>query len=521
MEENQSDFDETVDVLVVGSGGGGLSGAYTAAREGLTVTLVEASNRFGGTTAYSGGGGMWYPANPVYQREGVDDTVGDALEYYHAVVGDRTPMEMQETYVRGGAPLIAYLEDDPQLSFMAYPWADYFGSAPKARGDGKRHIIPTPLPVDEAPELRDIVRGPLDTDRLGAETPSDLFIGGRALVARFLKAIEGYPNASVHLNSPFRELITDDAGRVIGGVIERDGARVRIRAERGVLLAAGGFEANQLLREQHGVPGRAVNTMGPETNDGTALLAAQAAGADTDLMDQAWWSPGLGHPHGRSAFALGFTAGIFVNQDGKRFVNEYAPYDSLARDMLHQESEGNLTVPYWMIYDNSNGPRPPVSAPNITMVETADFVAAGLWHTADTLEELAEKIGVPPENLVATVEQFTSLAASGKDTDFGRGDEAFDHTFLDGASPLPPLTEGPFHAAVFGVSDLGTKGGLRTDTSARVLDRAGSVIPGLYAAGNTMAAPSGEAYPGGGNPIGTSVLFSHLAAKDMAGMSGT
>jgi len=516
MAQTASDFDEIVDVLVVGSGGGGLCGTYTAAREGLTVSLVEASDRFGGTTAYSAGGGVWYPVNPVYQREGIDDTVEDALEYYRAVVGDRTPADLQETYVRGGAPLIEYLEQDPHLSFMAYPWIDYFGSAPKARLDGKRHIIPTPMPVSEAPHLREVIRGPLDTDRLGADHPDDLFIGGRAMVARFLTAISAYENASLHLNTTLRELITDGVGRVVGAEVERDGARLRIRADRGVLLAAGGFEANQNMRTEYGVPGDAKDTMGPPTNDGAALLAALAVGADTDLLDQAWWSPGLTHPDGRSAFALGIVGGIFVNQDGERFANESAPYDSLARTMLDQAEAGRLTTPYWLVYDDTDGGRPPVLAPNVTMVETEKFRDAGLWRTGETLEELARGIGVPEEALVATVRRFNELVASGRDEDFGRGDEAYDRLFSEGAAPFAPIEQGPFHAAAFGFSDLGTKGGLRTDVHARVLDTSGEAIPGLYAAGNTMAAPSGEVYPGGGNPIGTSVLFSHLAARHMA-----
>lgn len=516
MADSAAGFDEVVDVLVVGSGGGGLCGAYTAAREGLTVSLIEASDRYGGTTAYSAGGGVWYPVNPVYQREGIDDTVEDALEYYRAVVGDRTPAELQETYVRGGAPLIEYLEQDPHLSFMAYPWIDYFGSAPKARLDGKRHIIPTPMPVAEAPHLREVIRGPLDTDRLGTEHPDDLFIGGRAMVARFLTAIAAYDNATLHLGTTLRELITDDAGRVVGAVAERDGTRLRIRAERGVLLAAGGFEANQDLRTEYGVPGEAKNTMGPQTNDGSALLAALEAGADTDLLDQAWWSPGLMHPDGRAAFALGIVGGIFVNQDGERFANESAPYDSLARTMLDQVAEGELTAPYWLVYDNAGDGRPPVLAPNVTMVETEKFQDAGLWRSGETLEELAREIGVPEEALVASVRRFNEFVTAGRDADFGRGDEAYDRLFSEGAAPFAPIEKGPFHAAAFGFSDLGTKGGLRTDVHARVLDGSGEVIPGLYAAGNTMAAPSGEVYPGGGNPIGTSVLFSHLAARHMS-----
>ena len=110
--------DETVDVLVAGSAGG-IAGAYTAAREGLSVALVEATDQFGGTFAYSGGGGMWYPCNPVLLRAGSDDTIDAALRYYRCVVGDRTPAELQETYVRGGASLIEYLERDEHFAFKS------------------------------------------------------------------------------------------------------------------------------------------------------------------------------------------------------------------------------------------------------------------------------------------------------------------------------------------------------------------------------------------------------------------
>ncbi|MDH6675848.1 3-oxosteroid 1-dehydrogenase [Rhodococcus sp. LBL1] len=508
-------WNEECDVLVAGSGGGGVTGAYTAAREGLDVILVEATDKFGGTTAYSGGGGVWFPCNPVLKRAGTDDTIEDALEYYHAVVGDRTPRELQDAYVRGGAPLIEYLEQDEILKFEMLPWPDYFGKAPKARLDGQRHTMPSPLPISEVGDLHELVRGPLDFDRLGTPLP-DYLIGGRALIGRFLKAMEKYPNAKLNLNTALVELVVED-GDVVGAIVERDGEQVAIRARKGVLLAAGGFEGNDELRQKYGVPGEARDTMGPWGNKGQAHQAGIAVGADTDLMGEAWWSPGMTHPDGRSAFALWFTAGIFVNQDGKRFVNESAAYDRIGRDIIAQMEDGKATLPYWMIYDDKDGERPPVNATNVSMVETEKYVEAGLWHTADTLEELAEKIGVPAENLVATVERFNSFVATGVDPDFGRGDEAYDRAFSGGEPPLVTIEQGPFHAAAFGISDLGTKGGLRTDTSARVLDTSGNPIKGLYAAGNTMAAPSGTVYPGGGNPIGTSMLFSHLAAMDMAG----
>ncbi len=328
-----SEWDDTTDVLVAGSGAGGVTGAYTAAREGMSVILVEASDRFGGTTAYSGGGGMWFPGNPVVRRAGIEDDVDDAVQYYAAVVGDRTPAALQETYVRGGAPLIEYLEAEERLKFSLLPWPDYFGSAPKARGDGMRHIAAKPLKVAAAPELRELIRGPLDTDRLGQPAPEDYFIGGRALIARFLLATRQYPHASARLDTALTELVVED-GRVAGAGVQTPEGRRRIRARRGVLLAAGGFEHNDEMRARYGVPGQSRDSMGPWSNRGLAHLAGIAVGADTDLMDQAWWSPGLTHPDGSSAFALWFTGGIFVDDDGRRFVNESAAYDRLGRAVL-------------------------------------------------------------------------------------------------------------------------------------------------------------------------------------------
>lgn len=506
-------FDFVVDVLVAGSGGG-VAGAYTAAREGLSVLLVEATDKFGGTTAFSGGGGVWYPCNPVLKRAGTDDTIEQALEYFHAVVGDRTPRDLQDAYVTGGAGFIAYLEQDQNFDFAVLPWPDYYGSVPGARTDGYRHTVPKPLPDSALGSYRGLVRGPLDTERLGEPAP-DTLVGGRALVGRFLSALDTLPNAECWREAPLTELITD-AGRVVGAVVERAGETRRVGARRGVLLAAGGFEQNADMRDRYGVPGSASDTMGGPGSTGAAHRAAMAVGADVDLMDQAWWSPGLTHPDGRSAFALWFTGGIFVDQEGKRFVNESAPYDRLGREVIRRLQSGLLRLPYWMVYDSRAGGVPPIGATNVSMVDPAEYRAAGLWRSADTIAGLAQEIGVPAAALEATVEHFNRLAAAGHDDDFGRGDEAYDRVFTGGASPLVPIDTPPYHAAAFGLSDLGTKGGLRTDTRARVLRSDGVPIPGLYAAGNTMAAVSGTTYPGGGNPIGASMLFSHFAALDMA-----
>lgn len=505
-------WNDECDVLVVGSGAGGCTGAYTAAREGLSTILVEATDRVGGIAAYSGGGGMWFPCNAALRRSGDADTIEDALTYYRAVVGERTPADLQETYVRSGAPLIDYLEEDDDLEFVALPWPDYYGKLPKAKSTG-RHITAKPMPASAIGELRYSLRPWLGTDWLGQPMPDDL-VGGQALIGRFLLAMSKLPALRTELNSPCEELVLDD-GVVVGAIVVREGRRVAIRARMGVLIASGGFERNDAMRTKYGVPGVARDSMAPAGNQGKAITAGIAVGADTDLMDQAWWSPGLTHPDGNSAFALWFTGGLFVNNAGQRFVNESAAYDRLGRDIIRELEQGRVTLPYWMVYDDRDGLVPPVKATNVPMVAAEKYVDAGLWKTADTLEELAELIAVPVQALVGTVVRFNGFVETGVDEDFGRGDEAYDRAFSGGEPPLYPITKGPFHAAAFGISDLGTKGGLRTNTGGQVLDTEGSRIPGLYAAGNSMAAPSGATYPGGGNPIGTSMVFSHLAVRDM------
>src|SRR6476646_723294 len=243
--EGVTTWDDETDVIVAGSGGG-LVGAYTAAREGLSVMVVEATDQFGGTTAYSGGGGMWFPCNPVLQRAGSDDTLDAAFAYFHAAVGDRTPVELQRTYVYGGSDLIAYLEQDAHFEFDALPWPAYYGRLPHARLDGLRHTVSKPLPAERLGELAQRIRGPLDRERLGAQTPKCL-VGGRALIGRLLSAITAYPHVSLHLNSPLVELVTSNDG-VVGAVVEQHGRRCAIRTRVGALLAAGGFENSPALR---------------------------------------------------------------------------------------------------------------------------------------------------------------------------------------------------------------------------------------------------------------------------------
>jgi succinate dehydrogenase/fumarate reductase flavoprotein subunit len=531
-----TDWDMECDALIVGSGGGGLVGAYTAASEGLSTILIEATDKFGGTTAYSGSG-MWLPTNPVLRRAGSKDTLEAAGAYYHAVVGDRTPRALREAYLDTGHRLIAFLEQNPWLRFQVFPWPDYYGHVPHASAEG-RHIIAEGLELAALGDLRDSLRPNLTTERQGQPRAESLF-GGQALIARLLLAVKSAGSAELHLNTAMESLVVED-GRVVGAVAQTPSGSVRIHAKRGVLIAAGGFEQNDAMRRRYGVAASAKWSMGAPGNFGRPIEAGIAVGAATDLMGECWWSPGLIHPDGTATFSVGILGGIFVNGAGQRFTNESQPYDIAGRDALKGEATGVRHIPFWQIYDERFGQRPPVLNVSIALQPAEDYLAAGLWHQADTLEELAARIGVPPQALVETVARYNGFAATGVDLDFHRGETAYDRFFVGPtklestlvslespdfgdaigsgreANPcLVPIDRPRFYAAAYGVSDLGTKGGLRTDPDARVLTADGAVIPGLYAAGNSMAAVSGTTYPGGGNPIGSSIVFAYRAALDM------
>ena len=260
-------LDETVDVLVAGSGGG-VAGAYTAAREGLSVALVEATDQLGGTFAdpvRAGCGSLQSRTRP--RGATTPSRMPCVITAMSSATAPRPSCRRPD--VRGGAALIEYLERDDHFAFKVLPWPDDYSSVAGARNDGMRHIVSRAVPDNRLGRFQGLVRGPLDHERLGAPQPDLSSTGGRALVGRFLAAMADNPAVTAHLNTRLVESIVDD-GRVVGGVVEREGERRAIRARRGVLLAAGGFEQNDAMRAEFGVAGTASDTMGAPGNLGLA-----------------------------------------------------------------------------------------------------------------------------------------------------------------------------------------------------------------------------------------------------------
>ncbi|MCR2799361.1 FAD-dependent oxidoreductase [Microbacterium sp. zg-Y818] len=512
------EWDDEADVVVVGSGAAGLSAAYTAGRSGLDVVVLEKSAAFGGTTAYSGAG-IWLPGNHIVREAGVEDSVELGLEYLTVLVDGRTPEHLQRTYVETGPELVRFLTDTSQwLRFIHTPFPDYFPG--RGRFDLGRGLFPAPVERADLGEAVDHLRATVAVDTFGILDghPATTLVGGQALIGRFLRALADLDTVDLRRTSPVTGIIEAD-GEVTGVVVDSpEGAR-RIRARRGVILAAGGFEADaDARRERHDIPGSDW-TAGPVgVNTGEMITAGMDLGADSDLLDEAWWMPAVLFPNGHSAFAVGLQDGIFVGPDGKRFANELQPYDRMGHALkaYYEERGGYQRV--WWILDSRHQIPPSFMQPS---PDEQAFREAGLWVSADSAAELAELIGVPADALVATLERYDADAAAGVDTEFHRAEDPYDLFFVrfDRARALHPLDQPPLYAVQIVLGDLGTKGGLRIDEDARVVRADGTPIAGLYAAGNTAANVTGAIYPGPGAPIGTGMVWGYRAARHLAGVA--
>jgi succinate dehydrogenase/fumarate reductase flavoprotein subunit len=355
---------------------------------------------------------------------------------------------------------------------------------------------------------------------------------GQSLAARLRLALKerGIP---LWLNSPMTELITDVDGAVIGAVVERNGTTARIGARGGVILATGGFDHDIQWRRRYLPEVEKDWSFGNPLATGDGIRAGQKAGGSTDLLDEAWWFPAIQWPDGRLQFMLNermMPSQFVVNGEGKRFVNEAAPYMDFAHAMINGQRCGVTHIPCWLITDIRSFRRyvvaghlpipkvPFAPVPTGRKVPTA-WLESGVVHEGHTWEELAAKIGVPPGELRRTAERFNELARKGHDDDFRRGDSAYDNYYGDPTLPNPnlyPLTKPPYYAFQIILGDLGTSGGLRTDEHARVLRADDNVVKGLYAVGNTAAAVMGRSYAGAGATIGPAMTFGYVAANHIA-----
>ncbi len=546
-------WDSTVDLAIVGSGGGGMVAALTAADAGASTLVLEKQERVGGSTAMSGGI-AWVPNNPVMRADGVPDSYEDAMAHFEAVVGDVGPassFERRHAFLTGGPEMVSFLQRRG-VRFVHCPgYSDYYSSA-KGGHDVGRGIEPVPFDgrvlgewleklqpglaksiglsvmTNEARSLSHYnrsIRAFTVSARVVLRTYAArvrrqaLLTNGASLIAQMLH-IAITVGVPVWTGAPLEDLIVEN-GRVVGVRTVRAGAPVLVRSRQGVLLASGGFAHNPEMREQFGgdQPNRARWSIANPGDTGEALRKAMRIGAKTDLMDEAWWlpSPRTGR-FGQSTLdqARQRPRTIYVDAAGQRFVNESNSYMEVGKAMYARDKTSRA-VPCWLIFDDRYRKRyahartsPPGRFPR-------ELLKSGLLKQAWALDDLARMCDIDPAGLSETVERFNENATRGIDPDYGRGESAYNRALGDphhGVHPcLGPIDEPPYYAVQVVPGDIGTCGGLVTNEHAQVVDADDRPIEGLYATGNGTATVMGRRYLGPGASIANTMVFGYLAAR--------
>lgn len=523
------------------------------------MLIVEKSSYVGGSTARSGGA-LWLPASQILDEKNAGDSAGRAANYLRAVVAGSAPAERSDGYLRNVVATVDMLRRTTPIRLSwAKDYSDYHpelpGGAPSGRtcecrplnssvlGKHRSRLRPgvmevkIPMPTTTADyrwmNLMARMPGkglPTIAKRLlqgvgGLALGRRYVAGGQALAAGLFAGVLR-SDIPIWTDTELKRLTVDD-GRVSAAVLDHAGREVAVTARCGIVLAAGGFDHDMAMRSKFQSESLGEHfSLGADTNTGDAIHAAQEVGAATDLMDQAWWFPAVAPLPGSSPSVMlaerSLPGCLIVDQTGTRFANEAMDYMSFGQLVLERERSGRPIDSMWIIFDQQYRnsyvfagalfPRMPLPQ---------SWYANGIAYQSDDLGKLAELIGVPTAPFLDTTKRFDEIAKTGHDTEFGRGDSAYDRYYGDptiGPNPnLRALDEGPFYAVKMVLSDLGTCGGLRADDRARVLREDGTVIDGLYAIGNTAANAFGNTYPGAGATIAQGLVYGYVAARHAAG----
>jgi succinate dehydrogenase/fumarate reductase flavoprotein subunit len=535
---------ETTDVVVVGSGASGLTAALAATAAGAETVVLEAAAHWGGTTSVSGGV-VWAPNNHRMAEIEAEDSVADALRYCRGQA--RGEPVLVEAFVRAASAMARFLECHAPIRFTPMRHPDTFAEAPGGKLGG-RHLEVAPVEIAGAcPEEQELGwplshRARLTNEEIAAwlsaaHRPSRGLAAqrqaagqvtmGLGLVAGLLRGCRA-GGVTLISRCRVRGLLRGDAGSVAGvQAVGADGRPWRLHARRGVVLATGGFEHDpglvaRLLGGAPSVP------LSAPVSHGDGLRLAAAAGAELAHAGAGWrwpaaqvpgetWGDPAATPRPRMVvIERTLPHVIWINQAARRFVNEAAHNCALALDEVDPGTCRPRNAPAWAVGDARFRRSYPVAG-------VAPGQPSPEWLAqADTLADLAAQLGVDPTTMADTVSRFNRRAAAGHDDEFGRGQSAFERASGDARAPHPNLggiEEPPFFALPIHSGVVGTKAGPRTDCQARVLGWGGAPIPGLYAAGNAMAAIFGGGTIANGLTLGTGLTWGWLAGRTAAGVA--
>ncbi len=558
--------EQTVDVIVVGSGAAGLSTAIVARKRGLEVLVLEKEPVFGGTTALSGGV-LWVPLNPHGRKQNPADTREAVRTYMMGETGAFYDDAAVSAFMEHGPKMVEFFECETAMQFVPTLYPDYHPDQPGGAAIG-RSILAAPFDIRALGADMARLKPPLKTItfigmmfnssnadlkhffRATRSFTSFLYVArrlvthavellrygrgvmvtsGNAQAARLAKsALDlGVP---ILTSTPALELLKE-AGRVVGVRAGGPAGERRIHARHGVVLACGGFPhdaANLAKAYPHVARGGEHLSPTPESNTGDGVKMAQAAGGwfEPRFADAAAWMPVSRVPYSGGAVGVfphlldRYKPGVIgVLANGRRFTNESNSYHDVGAALM-RACAGQRETAMWLVCDKTSLAKYGLGYVKPAPMPLGPHLRSGYLSQGHTLAGLAQNIGVDATGLEQTLREFNAGAAGGQDPAFGRGSTAFNRYLADPEQqPNPcvaPLLAAPFYAVKLVLGDLGTFDGLRTSVVGEVLQPGGAPVPGLYAVGNDRESVMGGNYPGAGITHGPNMTFAYITANHIA-----
>jgi succinate dehydrogenase/fumarate reductase flavoprotein subunit len=561
------------DVLVLGSGAGGLSTAVTAAHLGLNVIVAEKDDKLGGTTAWSGGW-MWIPRNPLAVEAGIVEPLEAPLAYLRHELGDQFDEARARTFLENGPRMVSFFRADTALQFIdGNGIPDFHGRTPHAC-EGGRSVCAAPFDGRRMGAMRGWLKDPLWENTflgLGIASGAELrhylqatrsftslmyvarrlagyawdrvrhgcsmrLVNGNALAAALIASANDR-GVRFRVRSPATSLLREGE-RVVGAILQTTQgpgvpSPVRVLARRAVVLACGGFPHDTARKQRmltHVPQGDVHKSAASRGNTGDGLRLAESIGAQVaqDLTQPAALAPVSVVPHADGStthfphlIERAKPGVIAVTAQGQRFVNEADSYHDFMQALLRC-TPSDQVAKAWLVCDHRFIRRYGLGAVKPAPLPLGRMLRNGYLRRASTWAELAQQCGIDADALQATVTRYNAMALAGRDDDFAKGETAYNRVQGDathsGPNPcMAPLVQAPFYAVCIEQGSLGTFAGLPVNPHAQVVDVNGHVIDGLYAAGNDMRSMMGGQYPSGGITLGPAMTFGFLAAQHIAG----
>ncbi len=536
-------WDHTADVVCVGSGAAACSAAISALESRASVLLLEKMPIPGGTTARSGGI-VWIANNSLLRARGIEDGKDDCLRYmarfaYPQNYSPESPdlglreeeYKLLESFYDNGSKMIDFMQQIDAVKFKEFRMWNVDRPAPDYGDHLPENKVPTGRPLEPI-----IDSGP---------------VGNGLDLARKLEKYLADRKVPILVSHSVKDIIKDD-GRVIGLIAENGGKEVRVRANRAVVFGTGGFAHNTELIGLH-QESLVYGSCGSAAATGDFIPIAARAGARMGTLHQAWRTQVLLEEAVQNRVLAGGTfylpgdSMIVVNKYGKRVVNEKRNYNDRTRvhfvyDPTREEYPNQLL---FMIFDERSldafgGNFPfPVDRRESPWLISADSLEELTGEINQRLEKAAPETGGVKlddsfsEKMQKSVKIFNKYAKKGRDSQFNRGQHAYDrewHLLFSGMrkgtsqpeNSMPNRTmhpfarKGPYFAFILAPGALDTNGGPVINEKAQVIGAGGEPIPGLYGAGNCIASPTRAAYYGAGGTIGPAMTFGYVAGLNAA-----